>query len=342
MKFKSIADLQLLIYNEIEETTELEYKSSFAIENPKWKEELAKDVSAMANANGGVIIYGIREKEESNGHSVPGEILPISYNEMSKDKLSQLLTSNIRPIIEGVEITVVPYEDNSGCFIVEVPQSNTVHQNRLTHLYYKRRNATIEVMEDYEFRDVMNRSKHPVIELEFELQKTITNITKKSLQIPILGNQPKDEHSTEIEFRLNYRPINKGKIYANYINYFIHIPLELLIDTEREYVAIDSENNYFTVFGDNTTRDLIAVHGLSREYGSSRYEPLLPSVKGGVDSIAIKCSNIEDIYALPPLRYSILADNAPEHIVNINWSDIKLVEKTKSITEDPFPSPNIY
>lgn len=54
--------MQKLIQDEIEESTVLEYKSSFAIQNKKWKEELAKDVSALANSNGGNIIFGIREK----------------------------------------------------------------------------------------------------------------------------------------------------------------------------------------------------------------------------------------------------------------------------------------
>lgn len=52
LKLKTITDLQKLIQDEIEESTVLEYKGSFAIQNPKWKEELAKDVSALANSNG--------------------------------------------------------------------------------------------------------------------------------------------------------------------------------------------------------------------------------------------------------------------------------------------------
>ena len=56
LKLKTITDLQKLIQDEIEESTVLEYKGSFAIQNPKWKEELAKDVSALANSNGGNII----------------------------------------------------------------------------------------------------------------------------------------------------------------------------------------------------------------------------------------------------------------------------------------------
>ena len=120
MEFKTIEDLQSLIDNEIEESTELEYKSSFAIddENKKWKKELAKDVSAMANSNGGTIIYGIRQKAGENGHAVPNELLPIPFVEMSKDKLSQLLSSNIQPVIDNVEITVITKDKESGFFVV--------------------------------------------------------------------------------------------------------------------------------------------------------------------------------------------------------------------------------
>lgn len=74
MTIESIADIQFLIDNSVEESTELEYKRSFAKANPKWKEELAKDISAMANSNGGVIVYGLKEKEISKGHSVPEEV----------------------------------------------------------------------------------------------------------------------------------------------------------------------------------------------------------------------------------------------------------------------------
>lgn len=56
-QIKTINDLQKLI--QIEESTVLEYKGSFAKQNPKWKEELAKDISALANSNGGTIIFGI-------------------------------------------------------------------------------------------------------------------------------------------------------------------------------------------------------------------------------------------------------------------------------------------
>lgn len=42
---------------------------------------------------------------------------------------------------------------------MSVPKSTTAHQNQINHLYHIRRNATVEVMEDYEIRDVKKLSE---------------------------------------------------------------------------------------------------------------------------------------------------------------------------------------
>lgn len=165
MTIESIKDIQFLIDNSVEESTELEYKRSFAKENTKWKEELAKDISAMANANGGVLIYGLAEKNVSKGLSLPESIMPIPPTDMTKDQLSQLLSSNITPRINNIEISVFPQE-GGNVFVLHVPKGKTAHQNKINHLYYIRRNATVEVMEDYEIRDVMNRHSNPPLVID--------------------------------------------------------------------------------------------------------------------------------------------------------------------------------
>lgn len=337
MKFTTIEDLQSLIDNEIEESTELEYKSTFVKQKPNWKEELAKDVSAMANANGGVIVFGIAQKE-SNGHSIPEKLTPIPNTLMSKDCLSQLLSSNIQPVIENLEIIYIPFDKQTGFFVIEVPQGITAHQNRLSHLYHRRRNATIEPMEDYEIRDVMNRSKHPIIELEFELHKTIINVTEKPRkQFFNFADDVKEEDKqfTETKYKLKYRLVNKGMVYAKYINYFIFIPVEIVSENEKEYGSVDENNIYLVFSGNNTVRDITAVNGLNNEYGPARYNPILPGTKGEVKSVDL--SFVDDVKDLPTLRigYTIAADNAPIRQNTVSIADIKIVEKTKAITRDP-------
>ena len=166
MDIKNLKDIQLLIDNAVEESTEIEYKRGFAEDKGILRGDLAKDISAMANANGGVIIYGLSEKEITKGHSVPDKIMPIPSSKMSKDRLSQIISAVISPRIKDVEITYIPYDGENGLFAVHIPQSCTAHQNRTNHLYHIRRNATIEEMEDYEIRDVMNRQINPKLSIE--------------------------------------------------------------------------------------------------------------------------------------------------------------------------------
>lgn len=168
MTIQSIEDIRSLIDNSVEEGTELEYKRAFPKlkenQKQKGKEELAKDISAMANANGGTIIYGLSEKDGENGRAIPDTIIPISSSEMSKDQLTQLISSIISPKIIGIEISTIPH-DVGNVFIVKIPKSSTAHQNKINRLYHIRRNATIEVMEDYEIRDIMNRQINPPLDI---------------------------------------------------------------------------------------------------------------------------------------------------------------------------------
>ena len=341
MKFSTIEDLQSLIDNEIEESTVLEYKSSFSLdkenkENKKWKVELAKDVSAMANAIGGIIIYGIGEKEISKDHKVADELVPISYTEMSKERLSQLLSANIQPIIDNIEIKVIPNDANSGFFIVQIPQSNTAHQNRLNHLYYKRRNSTVEVMEDYEIRDVMNRSKHPLVGVDITLVKKVLNITESRLSNDYSSLGFQTTHKQEIKYELQFRLVNMGRIYAKYINCFIHIPLIYNPNNDKGPDGVDRIKKCYVVKVDNTIRDAIDVHGENIVYGPSRYDPLLPGVMGEVRKCSVNFDDIDKNDSMPPIWYSLMADNAPERRIEVEWKDIKVIEKTKSINRGPF------
>ena len=56
-------DIQDLIDNQVRENIKLDYKASASLakKNDNCKKELSKDVSAFANSDGGVLIYGVVE-----------------------------------------------------------------------------------------------------------------------------------------------------------------------------------------------------------------------------------------------------------------------------------------
>ena len=107
IKIETLLDLQSLISDGVEEGAQLDYKSGIDKTKEKWKSEIAKDVSAMANSNGGVIIYGIKEYDEEDKRYLPEKIVPLDSTVISRETLMQVITNNISPKIEGVEIQTI-------------------------------------------------------------------------------------------------------------------------------------------------------------------------------------------------------------------------------------------
>ena len=67
--------IQRYIDSEIEESLTLEYKSGDALGKSDYqKQEITKDVSAMANAAGGILIYGISEFSPTFKKHLPEKI----------------------------------------------------------------------------------------------------------------------------------------------------------------------------------------------------------------------------------------------------------------------------
>ncbi len=180
---KTKEELEKLISDKVEESLQLEYKGAGALQHgDKEKKEIAKDVSAMANSAGGVIIYGIKEYDDPDRKHLPEKITPIDRIQFSKESLEQILSSNISPRIEGLLIhPVALYQPSEAAYVVEIPQSNTAHQNFADGRYYRRHNFESRWMLDYEVRDIMNRSKHPIMMLEFIIERSVHEVKRDPL-----------------------------------------------------------------------------------------------------------------------------------------------------------------
>lgn len=153
------AELERYISEGIEENLTLDYKAGPALARDSNRHaEIAKDISAMANSAGGVIIYGIGE-ENLEGRFRPAKLVPVNRLECSRETLEQIISSNIQPRISGIKIYPVPLSTgpNDVAYVVQVPQSDTVHQVSRNKRYYKRFNFESVPMEDFEIRDVLNR-----------------------------------------------------------------------------------------------------------------------------------------------------------------------------------------
>lgn len=126
-----IDDIRELIACRVPEGPSIDYKQTTYGHSDGDKKELAKDISAFANANGGHIIIGIRESSDEAG--IPSEITPLNINQEEEiNRIYQIARNCIEPTLSGLR--VIPIEtDNSGCvLIIRIPKSwNTPHRVNL-------------------------------------------------------------------------------------------------------------------------------------------------------------------------------------------------------------------
>ena len=150
-------DIDSFINKKIEENVNLEYKS---IPKKLDFEELAKDVSAFANSEGGLLILGVSEKEELDQKTKKTyRIYPkeITWGEpsLTKEKIEQNLIGKIHPLIEDFRIVPIQDQQHNVIFLIDVPQSkNSPHMATPNNKYYKRLNFENQPMGHYEVQNL--------------------------------------------------------------------------------------------------------------------------------------------------------------------------------------------
>ncbi|MEZ5078912.1 MAG: ATP-binding protein [Solirubrobacterales bacterium] len=109
------SDVLALVEEQIEEGQRLEYKRQLDLETPKKRSEVAKDVSGLANAQGGLLIYGVEEEECEDGRRVPAKATPLADGR-ARSRLEDVIDSAVHPTL-AFEARQIEAEDG-GYFLV--------------------------------------------------------------------------------------------------------------------------------------------------------------------------------------------------------------------------------
>lgn len=120
----SAADIQQLKSDGVSEGIALDYKEQLPKDTEDEKREFRFDVSSFANAGGGVILYGIREKRGTGGPTaIPDEVIPLTINHDKEAlRLEQIIRTHIEPRIPGVQVRFIEVE-NGHIGVVRIPKS---------------------------------------------------------------------------------------------------------------------------------------------------------------------------------------------------------------------------
>ena len=224
------AKLNELIRDGIEEGYSLEYKGAGALSrDEKPKTEITKDVSAMANSAGGVLIYGLAEFNDKPREHLPERIDPVSRKDFSREWLENIIFQ-IRPRISGLKIHSVQLSSDSDhvAYIVEIPEGSTAHQAR-DCIYYRRFNFQAVPMPDNEVRGVMNRQQFPTLSV--------------SATLAFYGEGG----------ALHFEIQNTGDVLARYFALVIHTPVrwkkgKFIFDDKPTVVELEDGQSYRSKF----------------------------------------------------------------------------------------------
>ncbi|MCE6995490.1 ATP-binding protein [Saccharothrix sp. S26] len=103
----------------VSEAEDLDWKQALPPADEKKLREFAKDVAAMANAKGGLIVYGVTEADE---HATG--IVGVTNLERDRQRLRALASQRIRPLVAGLEVFSLNGDDGEpGLVVVSVPMS---------------------------------------------------------------------------------------------------------------------------------------------------------------------------------------------------------------------------
>ncbi|KRE13457.1 hypothetical protein ASE63_18465 [Bosea sp. Root381] len=191
LKLETTADLQAVIDGGIGESLHLDFKRGDALAKSDGKKrEMAKDVSAMANSDGGQIIYGIDEDGAGNATSWA----PPADRSINADWIGQVLDQNVSPRIEGLRIREIPAPGSGLAFVVAAPRAITRAPHQASDKRYYRRHERESVpMYDYEVREAMRRLQDPQLYCRFSLgiaHPGLMNNGREGLQIAChIGNR---------------------------------------------------------------------------------------------------------------------------------------------------------
>lgn len=158
--------------------------------------ELAKSVAGFANAEGGLLVLGVKEKPEKyRGETVkirPGVISPLPIN-ITREIIENELIANIQYPIEGITIVPLRSSPRSSHFIylIDVPQSvRAPHRVNDLH-YYQQYNFSTREMKHFQIADMFGRRFSPDLYIEIRIMEKESKEEGYFTVYPVINNRGK-------------------------------------------------------------------------------------------------------------------------------------------------------
>jgi len=272
-------------------------------------DQLSKQISAFSNSGGGTLVYGVKDTSVLPREIDNGGVSLKLRGKSTKEWLEDIIPNTVEFALSEFNVYFVTRNNSEseiaegkGIFLISIPDSDHAPHQAKDSKYYARVGGKSRPLGHRLVMDIINRSKNPKMELSFWFEE---NNEDNILQLNVFCN-------------------NCGRVYAQYVNGFICLPLNIRSKEDDTRKLIDNIE-YTEIYISNIHKDLVNYKGgipgyplpggkvtpgfLGQSYYITRYNPVLPEL-GFTETIDlnIDLENIKN-HKDDKIYWSIYADN---------------------------------
>ena len=181
-------DLQELVEAQVPEGLRLDFKLKQYGTTDRDKRELLKDVSALANTQGGHLIIGVREKE-----GIATEVVGVSEVDPDAEiqRIEQIVRSGLDPPISGIQTKAIRLLDGVNVIAMRIPRSfNPPHRviAQGSNRFYVRNSAGIHEPGIEELRTLFTQSASALKDVRAFRDERLALISQGQASRPLREN----------------------------------------------------------------------------------------------------------------------------------------------------------
>jgi hypothetical protein len=175
---QKFTDIEAFLRQGVAENLTLDYKRELGNSTSE-RAEMCKDVSSLANSQGGMIVYGIEENQDRTPR-LPAFGTARAFGRQNVEEwAAQVLQSGVQPRMD-FEVEAFPLQnDPDRCVLVvrtqagpSAPHMVTFNgNNRYYGRFYRRSSFDNRIAEEYEVREMLERARRLYLGLEDELRR---------------------------------------------------------------------------------------------------------------------------------------------------------------------------
>jgi hypothetical protein len=156
------------------------------------RKNLGESLSALSNAEGGVILFGVEDERGSDGLDYAKGAQPLQHHEAFAAKVKVLIPEYLSP--PNLDIDVMPIALNGGGGVVAIRVGASDHRPHMSMApshckYFLRVQATNQPMVDFQIRDMLRVNTTPRLALGYQLRPgAVSGDTHKSHLVLTLVN----------------------------------------------------------------------------------------------------------------------------------------------------------